>query len=189
MFNFNFKNIRMKKGISQRQVADYLNVSPQSVSKWEKGEALPSIEFLPKMAECLSCEINDFFVPITENLYDTEMLKEFFAYITEHVYHETKKAEDFLPFIKRYPNILEVLQDLGENVKQHQTLKTKTIQGIIGCSEEDAILFANHFVNNELIEKIDNSDLYFVVKHAVDGLIVLVRVMIETCSLIEKSNQ
>ena len=189
MFNLNFKNIRTKKGLSQRQVADYLNVSPQSVSKWETGEALPSIEFLPKMAECFSCEINDFFAPITDDLYDIEMLKEFFAFITDHVYHETRKTEEFLPFIRKYPNILDVLRDLSENMKQHQTLKSKTIQGIMGCSREDAAHFIKCFVKNELIEKYDNGDSYFVVKHAFDGLISLVKIMIEVCRLVEKSDE
>ena len=114
MFNKNFKNIRMKRGLSQRQVADYLCVSPQSVSKWEKGEALPSIEFLPKMAECLDCEINDFFVSVAETSFDIEMLKEFFVFMTEHTYEKNSKTEDFIPYIKRYPNILDVLKDLGK---------------------------------------------------------------------------
>ena len=61
MFNKNLKNIRLQQGLSQKQVADYLLVSPQSVSEWEKGEALPSIEYLPKLAECLNCDINAFF--------------------------------------------------------------------------------------------------------------------------------
>lgn len=57
MFNENLKNIRLKQGLSQKKVADYLNISPQSVSKWEKGESLPSVLFLPQLAECLNCEI------------------------------------------------------------------------------------------------------------------------------------
>ena len=51
MFNHNLKALRLKSGLSQKQVADFLSVTPQSVSKWEKGEALPSIDFLPKLAE------------------------------------------------------------------------------------------------------------------------------------------
>ena len=60
MFHNNLKALRLKCGLSQRQVADFLNVSPQSVSKWEKGESFPSIEFLPQMAECFGCDINAF---------------------------------------------------------------------------------------------------------------------------------
>lgn len=61
MFNINLKRIRLEQELSQKQIADFLTVSPQSVSKWEKGEALPSIDFLPKLAECLNCDVNAFF--------------------------------------------------------------------------------------------------------------------------------
>lgn len=61
MFSNNLKALRLKSGLSQKQVADFLCVTPQSVSKWENGDSLPSIDFLPKLAECLDCDINAFF--------------------------------------------------------------------------------------------------------------------------------
>ena len=125
MFNKNLKNIRLKQGISQKQVADYLNISPQSVSKWEKNEALPSIEYLPKLAEVLKCEINDFFV-VDEETFDLEMLKEFFAYMVEHIYEETKKTEDFIPVLKRYPDILNVIKQLGESYLMYEIQNPET---------------------------------------------------------------
>ena len=36
-------------------------VTVQSISKWEKGTALPSIEYLPRIAEFYSCSVNAFF--------------------------------------------------------------------------------------------------------------------------------
>ena len=62
-FRTNFKRLRQRSGLSQRAVAEALgNLSPQSVSKWERGEALPNIEYLPLLAEAFSCEIGEFFV-------------------------------------------------------------------------------------------------------------------------------
>ena len=60
-FNEHLKRIRQVSKTTQQDLADYLNVSVQSVSKWEKGSALPSIEYLPKMAEFYSCSVNAFF--------------------------------------------------------------------------------------------------------------------------------
>ena len=185
MFNKNLKNIRLKQGLSQKQVADYLNVSPQSVSKWEKGEALPSIEFLPKMAECLNCDINSFFVPSEEAPLDLEMLKEFFEVMTEHLYEETKTTEDVIPFLKKCPNIVEVLKNLVGKIKEYQIVKPKTIQGILGCSEEETPLFVGYFIRNEFLEKIDGEDSYFVVKHTLDGIVTLVSFMMYTREEIE----
>ncbi len=188
MFNKNLKAIRLKQGLCQKQVADYLNISPQSVSKWEKGEALPSIEFLPKMAECLNCEINDFFIPAKESSYDLEMLKEFFDYMTAYMYEKTKKEEHLIPLIKKYPDILEVIRALGEDIKRYQTIKPKIIQGILGCSDEETKIFVRYFEKHEMIEKIDATDSYFVVKNSIDGLAILLRMMMRLCNYIENDN-
>lgn len=189
MFNKNLKTIRLTRCLSQKQVADYLNISPQSISKWEKGETLPSIAFLPQMAECFNCEINDFFISDAENLFDLEMLKDFFAFMTERICEKNGTTEDFIPFIKQYPNICEVLENLGKKMKQHQVIKTKTLQKILDCTEEENALFIQYFIKHELIEKIDTDDSYFVIKSNFDGLVMVVKLMIETCELIGKSNQ
>ena len=58
------KKLREKREeaeLTQNDVAEQLHVSPQSISKWERGEALPSVEFLPKLAEIYNCKIDDFF--------------------------------------------------------------------------------------------------------------------------------
>ena len=61
MFHEKLKAIRIKCEKTQKDLADYLNISPQSISKWEKGEALPSLEYLPKIAKFYNCDINLFF--------------------------------------------------------------------------------------------------------------------------------
>ena len=61
MFHEKLKELRAKAKKTQKDLADYLMISPQSVSKWELGESLPSMEYLPKIAKFLNCEPNDFF--------------------------------------------------------------------------------------------------------------------------------
>ena len=70
MIHENLKRVRAHSGATQQQLADYLNVSPQSISKWEKGEAYPSIEYLPKMAEFFHCGINTFFSEYELQIYE-----------------------------------------------------------------------------------------------------------------------
>ncbi len=60
-FGEHLRRIRKVSKTTQQELADCLNISVQSVSKWEKGTALPSIEFLPKIAEFYHCTINTFF--------------------------------------------------------------------------------------------------------------------------------
>ena len=61
MFNINLKRIRCASGKTQKELADYLQISAQSISKWETGEAMPSLEFLPKIAIFFGCSVNSFF--------------------------------------------------------------------------------------------------------------------------------
>lgn len=45
----NLKRIRLKRGLSQNEVADKLNISRQAVSKWERNISSPDIETLEKL--------------------------------------------------------------------------------------------------------------------------------------------
>lgn len=80
MFNKNLKRIRLENNLTQKDVADFLHISPQSISKWENGEAAPSIEFLPLLAELFNCKTDDFFAKekrTSVNLCDLEKFAEF----------------------------------------------------------------------------------------------------------------
>lgn len=51
---------RKKINISQAQLADRLFISPQAVGKWERGESMPDIITLDRLAEILSVDLNYF---------------------------------------------------------------------------------------------------------------------------------
>ncbi len=49
---------RKKQGLSQSDLADLLNVSRQSVSKWETGEAMPDTDKLVALSKALEVSID-----------------------------------------------------------------------------------------------------------------------------------
>lgn len=49
---------RCKKGYSQEKLADLLNVSRQTIYKWESNKAYPKIEKLKALTEVLSIDYN-----------------------------------------------------------------------------------------------------------------------------------
>lgn len=55
----NLKRRRREKNISQQQLADYLQISFQSVSKWENDTTYPDITFLPKIASFLDITVDE----------------------------------------------------------------------------------------------------------------------------------
>lgn len=50
--------LRKGKGWTQQQLAEQLDVTPQAVSKWECGEAVPDIDILDKIARIFSVTID-----------------------------------------------------------------------------------------------------------------------------------
>ena len=49
---------RKKMGMTQSELAEKLNVSPQAVSNWERGETIPDVSLLPDLAEKLHCSVD-----------------------------------------------------------------------------------------------------------------------------------
>lgn len=54
----NLKEFRLKNNLTQEDVAEYLNITPQSVSKWERGETYPDITLLPALANIFETSID-----------------------------------------------------------------------------------------------------------------------------------
>lgn len=54
----NLKKYRILKGMTQEELAGYLGITPQSVSKWERGESYPDITLLPALANIFDTSID-----------------------------------------------------------------------------------------------------------------------------------
>lgn len=54
----NLKKYRILKNLTQEDVAGYLGITSQSVSKWERGETYPDITFLPALANIFETSVD-----------------------------------------------------------------------------------------------------------------------------------
>ena len=61
MFHDHLKRIRKTAKKTQAELANYLNVSAQSISKWENNISLPTIEYCLPLTEILKCSLDDLF--------------------------------------------------------------------------------------------------------------------------------
>jgi transcriptional regulator with XRE-family HTH domain len=60
------KELRTKRGLSQKELADFVGVTPSTISQVESNLIYPSLPALLKMAEILSVEVSSFFQEKTE---------------------------------------------------------------------------------------------------------------------------
>ncbi|MBR6361416.1 MAG: helix-turn-helix transcriptional regulator, partial [Clostridia bacterium] len=66
-FSENIRSLRKERDLTQEALAEFLGVSFQAVSKWERGESYPDIELLPAIAA--------FFSVSTDNLLGVDKAK------------------------------------------------------------------------------------------------------------------
>lgn len=57
----NLRYLREKAQLSVKDVADKMQVSPQAVGKWERGESFPRAEQMPKLADLFGCTIDELY--------------------------------------------------------------------------------------------------------------------------------
>ena len=56
---FNLQNVRISRGFTQSELAEKLGVRSSTISQYEKGKRSPNINILKKLAEVLSCTVDD----------------------------------------------------------------------------------------------------------------------------------
>lgn len=88
----NLRLLRKQKGISQQKLADILNVSQQSIYKYENGLSEPDIQTLKAMARFFNTSI-DYLVGNTNFPYRME------------VYTKTEVTQDELRHLQIYRNL------------------------------------------------------------------------------------
>ncbi len=57
----NIKNLRILRGLSQKQLADMIDRSPNTISNWEKGSVTPDADVLEPLCEIFKVNPNQLF--------------------------------------------------------------------------------------------------------------------------------
>ena len=103
-FGDNLKLIRKNKNMSQELLAEKMNVSRQSVSKWENGEAFPEMNNILELCKIFNCKINDL---IHTDMSDLNSLDE------EIIMNVVKFNEKKQKQVKALSNVIELIGKIG----------------------------------------------------------------------------
>ena len=71
-FNEKLMNLRKKEGLSQEELAEKLNVTRQTISKWELGQTSPDMEKLSEIAKIFNTSVDEL---LSEKEIETEPIK------------------------------------------------------------------------------------------------------------------
>ena len=82
LFGKNLKALRLKKGLTQEQLAELFSVSPQAVSRWENGSAYPDMTMLPGIAVYFDVSVDTLLG--MENIRKKDSLNRIFTIVHEH---------------------------------------------------------------------------------------------------------
>lgn len=86
---------RKKRNLSQAELAQQVSISPQAVGKWERGESMPDIPTLNRLAELLQVDLNYFSDNFHTLASESEKLVNQHHQITEEIPTKSRKRVDW----------------------------------------------------------------------------------------------
>ena len=95
-FNNKLYELRKQKGLSQEELANRLNVSRQTISKWEVGESTPDMEKLAAISELFDISLDELVLDKAakkEETTEQTTKSELYSDIKEHVLTEDNKKK------------------------------------------------------------------------------------------------
>ena len=119
----NISKLRRETGLTQKELAEQLGVSFQTVSKWERGLCCPDIELLPRLADIFGTSVDILLGHIAEK--------------TRTYYSDLYKNDEYYWGTEPTPFCYQVIE------KYPPTRYLKLLE--IGCGEgRDAVFFARN---------------------------------------------
>ncbi len=138
------KLLRKEKRVTQEELAEYLHISAQAVSKWETGASSPDIDMLPKLAIFFGTSL-DHLLDFDQSQVDAAVTA-LVAECGKQSGGDPAKGEAFLrKALEKYPNndllltcLLEFLQEQnGDGARSPEIIEIG--ERILACTRDDEL--------------------------------------------------
>ena len=146
----NIKNFRKNCGLTQTELAEKLDVTEQTVSKWENDKCYPDVSLLPLLANIFNCSV-DVVLGVDNDTYGAGLQKVLEKY--NNCKNVNEEIELLLEALTKYPNNNELRHKLAhayfmawrmedEKEIRHELLNkvVNLCNNIITCYQNDAEL-------------------------------------------------
>lgn len=102
-FGENLKYLRKARKLSQEELAELVNVSRQSVSKWETGEAYPEMNNILELCKIFKCNIGEL---VNDSIIDVEKLDD---EVKSRIVKFKKDKQNKMKFLSKTISILSMV--------------------------------------------------------------------------------
>ena len=144
------KKLRLERGMTQEAAADFLGVSAQTVSKWERGLLSPYIGLLPRIALLYQCTIDSLFD--MGSVWSIEHRQKFRAEI--HRLYEQKDWEGiyqaWIREIERDPDAYRNYPDVMLHVFRKKLYDRDHVEKMISLADRAEKRCTNDDIRNEI---------------------------------------
>lgn len=163
----NIKKLRREKNLTQETLADFLGVTFQSVSNWERGESYPDITMIPEIARFFKVSMEELLgVNKAEDEEEIERLLEEHDNFTDNklikksIYHLKDKYPNDFRVQLRYMGYLICFDDATQNTKKIEAIY-QNIQN--NCTKDSIRICAKRFYIHylELLSRDESSEVTF----------------------------
>ncbi len=108
----NIKKLRLTRGMTQEELAEYTGVSSRAVSRWENGITFPDISLLPVLANIFEVTVDELLdVDVYKKEQDIKQILD-----ENQKYKHTGEVEKSIELLKKslnkYPNNFEIMKQL-----------------------------------------------------------------------------
>lgn len=102
----NIKRLRLEKELTQETLSEFLGVTSQSVSNWERGESYPDITMLPEIAGFFKVSVDEL-LGVNRAKDEKEIIKDLDSY--DNLTDKDMKWEIICNLKKKFPNDFRIL--------------------------------------------------------------------------------
>lgn len=136
-FGETVRALRLERNLTQEQLSGALNISPQAVSKWERGQALPDLTLIPALARALNVTADALF-GMDASAREIEALRDRAMALVEN--NPTESRRILSEGLQKYPAAPALLRALlyAGNYKTHPDDTLETARRLTACARDDA---------------------------------------------------
>ena len=170
IFRYRLKKLRTKNHITQKELANLLDVDQTTIAKWEQGQQQPSIEKLNKLTKCLNIDINYLFgkdyqtikiinyILDPNNIYDNQWLnKNEIHQITSLLNEQNTLKETF----KNNENLITLKEIIKNDNKINNIILNNELikQNIVNIDYQEKNYDTNNltYINNQVCSQIQKN--------------------------------